>query len=98
MSLPTSVSKHIIDLVTKMPRAGIFGRALFHRIYLDLEEWLAMTVALPVAALLLVFDDQDLGRAADLGDGAFDGSFGNEGGANGSVCAIVPEKDFVEDD
>lgn len=56
-----------------------------------------MTVFLEIPALLLVMDNRNLGSAADLCDGAFDGSLGNERGADGGVLAIVDKEDLVED-
>ena len=57
-----------------------------------------MSVFLEIAALLLVVDDNDLGRAADLGQSGGYGSFGNERRTDSGVLAVINEKDFVEGD
>jgi len=58
-----------------------------------------MPVPLPArAALLLVFDHQDGGVAADLLDGALDRGLGDIGRADSGVFTVIDEQDLVEDD
>lgn len=57
-----------------------------------------MTVALVIADFGLVVSDYDLGGAADLGDGALDGGFGNIRGADSGVFAVIYEENLVKDD
>lgn len=72
---------------------------LFDRVDLDLEERLAVAVALVAGAVLLaIFDDEDRRSAADLGDRAGDLSLGDIGGADRGILAVIHEQDLVEDD
>lgn len=58
-----------------------------------------MAVAFPAGTVLLfVFDDEDLGTAADLYERSGDFGFGDVGGADRCVLAIVHHEDLVEGD
>ena len=74
------------------------GSELFERVDLDLEKVLPVPVPLVVPALLLVFDHQDLGRAADLDDGAFYLCLGDVGSADSRVFAVINKKNLVKND
>lgn len=70
--------------------------ALRNRINFYFEERLAMTAALEIATLRLVFDDLHLVGATVFDDGAFHfGSLDNRS-PDGCVRAIINEKYFVE--
>ena len=57
-----------------------------------------MAVALPFTDLGAIASDDDLGLAANLGDGGLDLCLGDIRGADSCIFAIINEKNLVEDD